>query len=50
MQADGIIRNGRADIILMAREMLRSPYWSFGAADILHQKKIPPVQYARAID
>lgn len=50
MQADGIIRNGRADIVLMAREMLRNPYWAFTAADILQHKKTPPVQYARAID
>jgi 2,4-dienoyl-CoA reductase-like NADH-dependent reductase (Old Yellow Enzyme family) len=52
MQADGIIRNGRADIVLLAREMLRSPYWALEAARLVHQKNAvaPPVQYARAID
>ncbi len=50
MQADGIVRNGRADVVLMAREMLRNPYWAFTAADILRHKKEPPSQYARAID
>jgi len=32
MQADEIIRNGRADIVLLAREMLREPYWAVNAA------------------
>jgi 2,4-dienoyl-CoA reductase-like NADH-dependent reductase (Old Yellow Enzyme family) len=52
MQADAIIRNGRADLVLLAREMLRHPYWPIEAARIVHQKKnlAPPVQYARAID
>ena len=52
MQADGIIRNGRADIVLLAREMLRNPYWPLEAAGDVHQKKAiaPPVQYARASD
>ena len=52
MQADGIIRNGRADIVLLAREMLRNPYWSFEAASIVHKKKALtlPIQYARAVD
>jgi 2,4-dienoyl-CoA reductase-like NADH-dependent reductase (Old Yellow Enzyme family) len=50
-QADGIIRNGRADIVLLAREMLRTPYWPLEAAAAVHQKKAlsPPVQYGRAI-
>lgn len=52
MQADGIIRNRRADIVLLAREMLRNPYWALNAASALHQKTsaLRPVQYARAID
>jgi 2,4-dienoyl-CoA reductase-like NADH-dependent reductase (Old Yellow Enzyme family) len=52
MQADGIIRNGRADIVLLAREFLRNPYWPLEAARAVHQKSAiaPPVQYARATD
>jgi 2,4-dienoyl-CoA reductase-like NADH-dependent reductase (Old Yellow Enzyme family) len=52
MQADGIIRNGRADIVLLAREMLRNPYWALQAAAVLNRRKDlpPPAQYARAID
>lgn len=35
-QADQIIRNGQADIVLLATEMLRDPYWPFHAARTLH--------------
>ena len=50
MQADDIIRNGRADLVLLAREMLRDPYWPFRAAKALHFKGEMPVppQYLRA--
>ncbi|MFN7139216.1 MAG: NADH:flavin oxidoreductase/NADH oxidase [Limisphaerales bacterium] len=52
MQADGIVRNGQADMVLLAREMLRNPYWAIEAATALRQRKTiqVPVQYARAID
>jgi 2,4-dienoyl-CoA reductase-like NADH-dependent reductase (Old Yellow Enzyme family) len=48
--ADEIIRNGRADIVLLAREFLRDPYWPLRAAKALRQKEaLPaPAQYARA--
>jgi len=48
--ADEIIRNGRADIVLLAREFLRDPYWPLHAANALRQKEALsiPVQYARA--
>jgi 2,4-dienoyl-CoA reductase-like NADH-dependent reductase (Old Yellow Enzyme family) len=48
--ADEIIRNGRADIVLLAREFLREPYWPRIAARALRQKdSLPtPVQYGRA--
>jgi 2,4-dienoyl-CoA reductase-like NADH-dependent reductase (Old Yellow Enzyme family) len=51
MQADEIVRNGRADLVLLAREELRSPYWPIHAAKILSQVErlaIPP-QYWRGI-
>ncbi|MEO6872597.1 MAG: NADH:flavin oxidoreductase/NADH oxidase [Chthoniobacterales bacterium] len=47
-QADQIIRAGQADLILMAREFLRHPYWPLNAAKPLHQKPEPPAQYSRA--
>ncbi len=51
MQADDIIRNGRADLVLLARELLRDPYWPFRAAKALHFKGEMPVppQYLRAL-
>jgi len=47
-QADGIIRGGRADCVLMARELLRDPYFPLHAAHLLgHPVQWPP-QYERA--
>ena len=50
LQADEIIRNGRADIVLLGRELLRNPYWPMQAARVLHHddRIALPVQYARA--
>jgi len=47
-QADEIIRRGRADIILLAREMLRDPYWPLHAAAQLGKQISWPAQYLRA--
>jgi 2,4-dienoyl-CoA reductase-like NADH-dependent reductase (Old Yellow Enzyme family) len=47
-QADQIIRTGQADLVLLARELLRTPYWPLHAAEVLHQQTPWPVQYARA--
>jgi 2,4-dienoyl-CoA reductase-like NADH-dependent reductase (Old Yellow Enzyme family) len=47
-QADQIIRSGQADLVLLAREFLRNPYWPLYAAEALGQKITWPVQYARA--
>jgi 2,4-dienoyl-CoA reductase-like NADH-dependent reductase (Old Yellow Enzyme family) len=47
-QADQIIRSGEADMIVMAREFLRHPYWPLNAAPRLHQTAAAPVQYGRA--
>jgi len=50
MQADQIVRNGEADLVLMAREFLRDPNWPLRAAKALHVKPQPaaPKQYGRA--
>jgi 2,4-dienoyl-CoA reductase-like NADH-dependent reductase (Old Yellow Enzyme family) len=47
MQADEIIRNGHADIVLLAREMLREPYWAAKAAQRLGKTEDTnlPTQY-----
>jgi hypothetical protein len=47
-QADHIIRSGQADLVLLAREMLRDPYWPLRAARELGQPISWPVQYLRA--
>ena len=49
MQADEIIRNHRADVVLLGREMLRDPYWALHAAQSLKQPAPVPVQYLRAV-
>lgn len=46
-QADHIIRTEQADLVLMAREMLRDPYFALRAARELHHELHPPVQYLR---
>jgi len=48
VQADEIIRNGRADVVLLGREMLRDPYWALHAAQALRQAAPIPAQYLRA--
>ncbi len=48
VQADAIIRNGQADIVLLAREMLRDPYWPLHAATTLGHAGPWPIQYQRA--
>ena len=47
-QADEIIRSGHADIVLLAREMLRDPYWPLRAAAKLGKSISWPAQYLRA--
>jgi 2,4-dienoyl-CoA reductase-like NADH-dependent reductase (Old Yellow Enzyme family) len=48
VQADRIIRNGQADVVLLARELLRDPYWPLHAADALGETVPWPPQYLRA--
>lgn len=47
-QADAILQKGEADLVLMAREFLRDPYWPLHAAKELGRKVNAPVQYGRA--
>lgn len=46
--ADEIISNGRADMVFLARELLRDPQWVLRAAQRLHQPIPCPPQYHRA--
>lgn len=47
-QANAIIENGQADIVLLAREMLRNPYWPIHAAKALGVAPHIPNQYLRS--
>jgi 2,4-dienoyl-CoA reductase-like NADH-dependent reductase (Old Yellow Enzyme family) len=49
-QANEIIVQGRADMVMLAREMLRQPYWPLRAGKALKQDIKWPEQYARAKD
>ena len=47
-QAETIIASGEADLVLLARELLRDPYWPRRAARALGADIDVPRQYARA--
>ncbi|MGO4871575.1 MAG: NADH:flavin oxidoreductase/NADH oxidase [Roseiarcus sp.] len=47
-QADQIIGTGQADLVLLAREVLREPYWPLRAARELGRAVPWPAQYLRA--
>jgi 2,4-dienoyl-CoA reductase-like NADH-dependent reductase (Old Yellow Enzyme family) len=47
-QAAHILRTGQADLVIIAREFLRDPYWPLHAAAALGETISWPVQYLRA--
>jgi 2,4-dienoyl-CoA reductase-like NADH-dependent reductase (Old Yellow Enzyme family) len=47
-QANAIIAQGQADLVFLARELLRNPYWPMHAAQVLQQEVTWPAQYQRA--
>ena len=47
-QADAIVAQGNADLVLLAREFLRDPYWPLHAAAALGESASWPDQYLRA--
>jgi 2,4-dienoyl-CoA reductase-like NADH-dependent reductase (Old Yellow Enzyme family) len=47
-QADEIVRSGKADLVMLARELLRDPYWPLHAALALGVDVEWPIQYQRA--
>lgn len=48
VQAEQIVATGAADVVLLARELLRDPYWPIHAASELKVDYPWPVQYERA--
>lgn len=47
VQAEEILQNNRADLIFLARELLRDPYWPRTAAKDLGEEIESPIQYER---
>jgi 2,4-dienoyl-CoA reductase-like NADH-dependent reductase (Old Yellow Enzyme family) len=47
-QAEAVVADGKADLVLLAREMLREPYWPLRAARALGVEVRWPDQYLRA--
>ena len=49
-QADHVLRTGQADVVILARQLLRDPYWPLTAARQLGVQVPWPAQYERARD
>ncbi|MBN8228141.1 NADH:flavin oxidoreductase/NADH oxidase [Corallococcus macrosporus] len=47
-QAEHILATGQADVVIIARELLRDPYWPLRAAKELRSDVLWPHQYERA--
>eukprot|EP01125_Pyxidicula_operculata_P019989 TRINITY_DN7287_c0_g1_i1.p1 TRINITY_DN7287_c0_g1~~TRINITY_DN7287_c0_g1_i1.p1 ORF type:complete len:382 (-),score=59.13 TRINITY_DN7287_c0_g1_i1:70-1098(-) len=47
-QAEEILQSGDADLIALARELLRNPQWPMHAAKTLNEKVLPAWQFERA--
>lgn len=47
-QAEKIVATDQADVVFLARELFRDPYWPLHAARILGKDVPWPVQYQRA--
>jgi 2,4-dienoyl-CoA reductase-like NADH-dependent reductase (Old Yellow Enzyme family) len=50
IQAEEVVRQERADMVFLARQLLRDPYWPLHAARELGASFPWPVQYQRAVD
>ena len=47
-QAESYLREGKADVVFLARELLRNPHWPIIAAEKLGAAIKPANQYERA--
>ncbi len=48
-QAEDILARGHADLVFLARALLRDPYWAQSASEQLESRSRWPVQYARVV-
>lgn len=46
-QAEEILKNNRADLVFLGRELLRNPYFAYTAAKELNAEIVAPKQYTR---
>jgi 2,4-dienoyl-CoA reductase-like NADH-dependent reductase (Old Yellow Enzyme family) len=49
-QAEEVVSTGQADMVFLARQLLRDPYWPLHVARELGREGAWPVQYLRAVD
>jgi 2,4-dienoyl-CoA reductase (NADPH2) len=49
LEANEIVTSGSADLVFIAREMLREPYWALKAQAALHQEPSWPIPYGYAV-
>jgi 2,4-dienoyl-CoA reductase-like NADH-dependent reductase (Old Yellow Enzyme family) len=47
-QAEHVLRTGQPNVVVMARQLLRHPYWPLAAARKLGVDVPPPKHYSRA--
>ena len=47
-KTESYLKDGKADVVLLARELLRNPHWALTAARALGVAVKPAVQYERA--
>jgi 2,4-dienoyl-CoA reductase-like NADH-dependent reductase (Old Yellow Enzyme family) len=47
--ADDIITSGRANLVFLARELLREPYWAIKAQHTLEEEPAWPIQYGYVV-
>jgi 2,4-dienoyl-CoA reductase-like NADH-dependent reductase (Old Yellow Enzyme family) len=47
--ADELVTGGGADLVFLARELLREPYWALKAQHELEEEPAWPIQYAHAV-
>lgn len=47
-ECEAILKNGQADLVILARQLLRDPYFPLHAAEVLGVDMAWPVQYERA--
>ena len=48
VETESYLKDGKADVVLLARELLRNPHWALTAARALGVAVKPAVQYERA--